>query len=151
MAGVTEVNAVNASAQQTLNVGMQNLGKDDFLKLLICQLKQQDPLEPVKNTEFIAQMSQLTSLENLQELNIKLEYLMGMQQLAREREDLAFAASLLGRHIEAVSPENGQVMKGSVRGFHQERGGIWLELEEKAVPLHWVNKVLVTAEDGEDL
>ncbi|HBG22307.1 MAG TPA: flagellar hook capping protein, partial [Peptococcaceae bacterium] len=70
MAGV---GAITGSAQQqSLAISRQNLGRDDFLKLLVCQLKQQDPMEPVKNTEFIAQMSQLTSLENLQDLNTKL-------------------------------------------------------------------------------
>ncbi|HBG22308.1 MAG TPA: hypothetical protein DDW83_03515, partial [Peptococcaceae bacterium] len=68
---------------------------------------------------------------------------------AWEREDLSFSASLLDRQIEAVNPESGQVIKGTVFGFYQESGGIWLQLEEKAVPLHWVNKVLAAAEDGE--
>lgn len=53
----------------------QKLGKDDFLLLLTTQLKYQDPLEPMKNDDFIAQMAQFTSLESMNSME---EALLGM-------------------------------------------------------------------------
>ncbi|RRQ24163.1 flagellar hook assembly protein FlgD [Guyparkeria sp. SCN-R1] len=51
------------------NKAQQNLGQDDFLKLLTTQMENQDPFEPMDNTQFVAQMAQFSSLQGIQDLN----------------------------------------------------------------------------------
>lgn len=64
------VGAVGAGAmQQEAKTYNTNLDKDAFLQLLVTQLKNQNPLEPMDNTEFIAQMAQFSSLEQAQNTN----------------------------------------------------------------------------------
>ena len=52
-------------------------GKDEFLKLLVAQLQNQDPLSPVKNEEFVAQLATFTSLEQLISINENIKKLVG--------------------------------------------------------------------------
>lgn len=61
--------AVAPSDYSTSKKNTSALGKDEFLNLLVKQLQYQDPLEPSSDTEFIAQMAQFSSLEQMQNLN----------------------------------------------------------------------------------
>jgi len=94
--------------QQADPSAKKSLGKDEFLSLLIAQLKNQDPLSPMDNTEFTAQMAQFSSLEQLFNVN---DNLVSLQALSASVSNTQ-ALSLLGKEVTAegnsVYAENGQ-------------------------------------------
>lgn len=101
-------NAVD-SFNKTLTVNgrktSNELGKDDFLKILIAQLSNQDPTNPLENTDFIAQMAQFSSLEQMTNMSQGFEKMAGLINSSE-------AQSMLGKTVEV---EAGEVaVKGQV-------------------------------------
>ncbi|MCL5042336.1 MAG: flagellar hook assembly protein FlgD [Gammaproteobacteria bacterium] len=71
------------------------LGKDQFLQLLVAQLNNQDPLSPQENGEFIAQLAQFSTVEGIDNLNKSMESLLGGYQSSQALQ----ASSLVGRSV----------------------------------------------------
>jgi len=84
------------------------LGKDDFLKLLVAQLAHQDPLQPMENSEFVAQLAQFSGLEQMVDVNSNL----GLLQIAQASASNSQVASLIGKQVEA----RGDMVQLSGRG-----------------------------------
>lgn len=63
--------------------GSDTLGKDDFLKILMTQLQNQDPLNPMQDKDFIAQMATFTSLEQMTNMNKSITSLVSAQEQAQ--------------------------------------------------------------------
>jgi len=84
-----------------------SLGKDDFFELLITQLKNQDPLDPMKNEDFIAQMAQFSSLEQMYNMNQSMGEFLKVQTLSE-------GATLVGKTVETVNPDDGKIISGKV-------------------------------------
>ena len=95
-------------------VPARTLGQNDFLKLVMAQLTHQDPLNPQKDTEFIAQMAQFSSLEQAKAMQ---------SDIASLRLDQRFlqANALLGR-IVTVQDEQGRPVRGTVNAVEFENG-----------------------------
>lgn len=117
MSATEKLHAQNAvdSFNKTLTVNgrktSNELGKDDFLKILIAQLSNQDPTSPLENTEFIAQMAQFSSLEQMTNMSQSFEK---MANFINSSE----AQSMLGKTVEldlGDTSVTGQV-EGATRG-----------------------------------
>lgn len=93
----------------------QELGKDDFLKLLITQLSNQDPTSPMENTEFIAQMAQFSSLEQMTNMSSSFEK---MATYINSSE----ATSTLGKVVELNVGDTTTtgVVEGATRGANPQ-------------------------------
>ena len=79
-------------------IPMKTLGQEDFLKLVVTQLTTQDPLHPMADTQFIAQMAQFTALEQTKGLQAELAQLRSDQHLVQ-------ANALIGREVQLDGAE----------------------------------------------
>lgn len=110
-----------------------NLGKDDFLKLLITELRYQDASNPVNDREMIAQLAQFSSLEQMQNLGSKVE------ELARA-QNTAQAASLIGRQVTAINGDGEEVV-GKVASAEFYGDYVYLTVDGQKVLLQNVTKI----------
>jgi flagellar basal-body rod modification protein FlgD len=87
-------------AGQSSNIGIQ-----DFLKILTTQLNNQDPLKPMDNQDFVAQIAQFATLEQSRQLNVKIDALLTSQSSTQ-------SVGLLGKNVDVNL--NGQILSGKV-------------------------------------
>jgi flagellar basal-body rod modification protein FlgD len=109
--------------------------KETFLKLLITQLRNQDPLDPVRDKEFIAQLAQFTSLETLQSIDAKLG-------ASNDGARLQQAAALLGRQVTVADPGETDLVQGRVTSVRLASGGeLLVTVNGKDYPVVWLAAV----------
>jgi len=99
-------------SRSTRNTG--ELGKNDFLKLLITQVQHQDPLEPQSDTDFIAQIAQFSALEQMQNLNNTFAMtkgfgMIGKYAIAQTSDDETGRTSYIAGIVESVRVKGGIV------------------------------------------
>ncbi|WP_062513390.1 flagellar hook assembly protein FlgD [Halobacillus sp. KGW1] len=122
--------------QQKQTSGSNILGKDDFLKILMTQIQNQNPLDPMEDKEFIAQMTQFSSLEQMTNMSQSLQSFLDGQQ----SPPLIQYSHLIGKEVSyaVTNPETGseEVKAGQVVSVKQKDGDILLEIEDgAAVPV----------------
>ena len=89
------------------------IGIEDFLRILTTQLNYQDPLKPMDNTAFVAQLAQFTSLQENQQTNDKLDNLLNIQSAAQ-------SVGLIGRTVDVSA--SGAKQTGQVTGLDFSSG-----------------------------
>jgi flagellar basal-body rod modification protein FlgD len=92
------IGAVAPSA--SVDLSANGIGLQDFLKILLTQLTYQDPLKPMDNQEFMAQIAQFTTLEQTQQLNGKIDALLSTQASLQ-------SVGLIGRTVDITTSEGG--------------------------------------------
>ena len=97
------------------------LKTEDFIKMMITQLQNQDPLEPAKNQELLAQMSQIGQLQSQTLLQESLQSMVLQQNLGA-------AGNLIGKVVEGVD-DAGEPVDGLVTSVRVEKSGVLLELD----------------------
>ncbi len=115
-----DISQISPTLSPTTGVGPANtfaeLGTDDFFKLLITQLTNQDPLEPTGNEELLQQISSIRDIELSTTLTESLRLLTGQQNFAS-------ASSLIGQYVSGMPASGGEPVSGMVVGVRFEADG----------------------------
>lgn len=118
------------NAQRTM--GSTELGQDAFLQLLMVQLKNQDPMNPMSNQDFIAQQAQFTQVTELQKLN----------ETLTASNSLLQASSLIGKEVTLIDPNNtSQRITGIVEGAIYTGQEAGITINGKNYPLGLIESI----------
>jgi flagellar basal-body rod modification protein FlgD len=119
--------------QAANNAGKSELGQDSFLKLLVAQLRYQDPSNPADGTQFMAQTAQFTQVEKLTQLVTDQQSMMSTQRMLS-------AGTMVGRTVSFPGPD-GTTSTGVVTSAAFTGSDPTLRVGDKDVPLSSVTEV----------
>ena len=115
-------------------------GRDEFLQLLVTQLRHQDPLDPLKQHDFLAQLAQFSTLEGIEELNANFSDMLRLQELTQ-------GASLLGNRVHYAT-DSGVTVEGTVESVRVENDSLIVGVDGQDVPIHQIHQLLAPLNTG---
>ncbi len=122
-----------ATATASATTKVSGLGRDAFMKLMLAQMRQQDPLNPMDNTDFLAQLAQFNALEEMVQLNQTMVNFVHSQQLSQ-------ASALIGKQASGLD-DQGQPISGVVSEVHVAGDEVMLSIGASQLALSSVHSV----------
>ena len=113
------------------------VSQDQFLQLMVAQLKAQDPLTPTTNGEFLAQLAQFSTLSGTEKLNTSFSEMLALQEITQ-------GASLIGKQVTYTNAA-GATVGGAVKSAGITNGALTLQVGNDTVQLSQVNGILAGA------
>ena len=114
-----------SSNQVTPKATDNTMGKDDFLKLLVAQMQNQDPLNPTDNKESIAQLAQFSALEQMTNISTSMEALNKSMANFSQQSALTQGAAMIGKWVSGVDTDGKTPLEGTVEAVK------WLDGDPK--------------------
>ena len=131
----TSAQTAGTSGSATAN-STNGLDKDAFMKLLVAQLRYQDPMNPANGQEYLAQAAQFAQVE-------RLEMIAKSQAEAIAYQQILLSSSLVGREIKATQGD--ETVEGVVSGVKFDAGHPMLVIGDRQVPVGAVEEVNAAA------
>jgi flagellar basal-body rod modification protein FlgD len=114
--------SASGSSSSTVENPSNELGKNDFLQLMVAQLQAQDPLEPTSDTEYVAELAQFSQLEQTTNLAQSNSEALSAQKTAQ-------AVQLIGHTVAYKDPVTGETVDGKVESVEITSAGAALTIE----------------------
>ncbi len=119
-----------------------NMDKTAFMKLLVSQLQNQDPMSPVANEDFVAQLATFSSLEQLEGLNQNVVAMTLLNQSNALLSQLTQSSALIGKDVQWLDTDGTTTHTGEVQSVKIVDGLAVLRIGDQDVPLGSVTEVL---------
>jgi flagellar basal-body rod modification protein FlgD len=134
---MTSLGAIHSSTASAVGqLPKKELGKEDFLKILVTQLQNQDPTQPMQDAEFVQQTAQLSTLEQITNLNQAFT-----AYIDKLNHDVNQYTNMIGKKVTWVNPETNQQESGIVTGIIQKADQIYVKTGEQEVPADAISSV----------
>lgn len=111
-----------------------SVATNEFLTLLTIQLQNQDPINPVKQEDFISQLSQFSMLEGVEELNTSFSSMLKLQEISQ-------GVNLVGKQVDYLEIESGEFKSGKVDEFLVDDGQIKLMIGGRSISVDLISSV----------
>jgi flagellar basal-body rod modification protein FlgD len=106
----------------------------EFLTLLTIQLQNQDPIDPVKQEDFISQLSQFSMLEGVENLNASFQSMLQLQEISQ-------GVDLVGKNVDYLDVPSGEIESGVVDEFFVDQGVVNLMINGRAISVDLISGV----------
>lgn len=105
------------------------LDQQQYLQLMVTQLQNQDPLDPISDTDFISQLSQFATQAGIEQLNTSFSNMLSLQQLTQ-------GANLVGLNVVYQAPgSSSAVQTGTVTGVTINQGQLQAVIQGQSIPI----------------
>jgi len=143
--GISANDPISSTTAANSGIGSQNVNSGEFLDLFVSQLRNQDPLDPIKNEDYVAQLAQFSSLEQLQTMNDNMIASIALNQSNALLSQLTQSSALIGKTVSWTDQDTGVESVGTVDAVKIDRGLAVLRIDGQNVPLATVNEILAAA------
>jgi flagellar basal-body rod modification protein FlgD len=126
------VTTAGSAASSTLG-----LSQNDFMKLLVTQMQNQNPLNPVNSTDFITQLAQFSQVSSMTTLNGNISQMLTLQQMTQ-------ASSLIGKTVTYLPAGSQMATSGVVSGVQINNGAVNLVVGNQSIALSQVTGIQKT-------
>lgn len=130
-----------------------SLGMDDFLQLMVAQMKNQDIMNPTDNSQFVSQMAQFSSLQAMTDMSKSITNMQSTIETLKATADTQYAASLMGKKAYAsFTDAEGKIVKkdGIINAVMPTSTGTVVTFKDNPTEVVYLDEIYRIADAGED-